>query len=288
MWKITLIVVLMLAAAHAEAQVLDRLSRGEIILRVTPGAITVEPNGACIVQDLGIAALVPEEGTLRWIPEFRPGTGNGFVFTPNEPDDRTALLSQLGSLECVLLAEPNAFLRSDTITENPSDFYFQTDYWPHRPFTDSPTGLRYARDPGPDVVWEDCELVAYLGSNVGTATDAHELPDQWHLRMTQTDLAWLVEQGDSAVKVAIIDSGVDWRHPDLAPNIWQNPGEDLNHDGTIFRAVPTDSFSSWVEDATDINGVDDDENWGTGQWAATDDIIAARSTRPSPTATRRP
>jgi subtilisin family serine protease len=46
--------------------------------------------------------------------------------------------------------------------------------------------------------------------------------------------AWDLSQGDSTVVLAIVDSGVDWHHPDLADNIWQNEDEqigDANGDG---------------------------------------------------------
>ena len=58
--------------------------------------------------------------------------------------------------------------------------------------------------------------------------------------------AWDIETGDANVTIAIIDTGVDWDHPDLAANIWVNPGEDLNGNGVV--------------DPSDFNGVDDDNN----------------------------
>ncbi|MBI5168383.1 MAG: S8 family serine peptidase [Candidatus Eisenbacteria bacterium] len=38
-------------------------------------------------------------------------------------------------------------------------------------------------------------------------------------------LAWDLCTGDPEMKIGVVDSGIDYTHPDLAANIWTNPGE---------------------------------------------------------------
>lgn len=47
----------------------------------------------------------------------------------------------------------------------------------------------------------------------------------WGLGLTDAQKAWRVSQGSRDVIVAIIDTGVDEKHPDLANNLWVNKGE---------------------------------------------------------------
>ncbi len=71
---------------------------------------------------------------------------------------------------------------------------------------------------------------------------------QWHLTRIQAYEAWDIFRGDSTAAgiVSIIDTGVYYRHPDLAGNIWINSLEDIDGDGQFTNA--------------DINGIDDDGN----------------------------
>ncbi len=73
---------------------------------------------------------------------------------------------------------------------------------------------------------------------------------QWYLNKIMAPETWGlwggVTPGDSTVLVGVVDTGIDYTHPDLADAMWVNLGEDANGDGKIT--------------AEDENGVDDDGN----------------------------
>lgn len=74
---------------------------------------------------------------------------------------------------------------------------------------------------------------------------------QFALDLIQIEKAWDLVKGDSTLAIAVCDAGVEWGHPDLAENIWQNSGEigldELNRDKRT-------------------NGVDDDGNGFVDDW----------------------
>jgi subtilisin family serine protease len=50
-------------------------------------------------------------------------------------------------------------------------------------------------------------------------------PNLWGMASIDAPLAWDTTQGTPAFVVAVIDTGIDYTHPDLAANIWTNPAE---------------------------------------------------------------
>jgi len=55
--------------------------------------------------------------------------------------------------------------------------------------------------------------------------DDPKYSSQWGLAEIGAPSAWEATTGSSAVVIAIIDTGVEYTHPDLAENLWNNGGE---------------------------------------------------------------
>ena len=76
---------------------------------------------------------------------------------------------------------------------------------------------------------------------------------QWALNSMGAPTAWNTTTGSRSVVVATIDSGIDLTHPDLAANVWTNPGETAGNGGD-------DDHNGYVDDIHGWNFVENNGN----------------------------
>ena len=95
-----------------------------------------------------------------------------------------------------------------------------------------------------------------------TLPNDDSLGNQWYHQFIKTFEAWNITKGNPAIKIGVIDTGLDYEHPDLQGQIWINTPEDLNQNGTFepwenteIRHGKTGDFDNIDQDA---NGFADD------------------------------
>ncbi|HPI19710.1 MAG TPA: S8 family serine peptidase [Candidatus Kapabacteria bacterium] len=87
--------------------------------------------------------------------------------------------------------------------------------------------------------------------------------EQWGIAAVNCKDAWKKASG-KGILVGVIDTGIDYYHPDLVNQLWINNKEDLNKNGT-FEPWHFTEIRKGI--SGDLNGIDDDEN------GFTDDVI---------------
>ena len=75
---------------------------------------------------------------------------------------------------------------------------------------------------------------------------------QWGLDTVNAYTAWDITRGNHSVVVAVLDTGIDWNHPDLAANMWTNA------DGYHGRNIIA---SNYLPMDDNINSYDDNGVW---------------------------
>lgn len=101
-------------------------------------------------------------------------------------------------------------------------------------------------------------LVISVGRNLlrykmsGPLPDDPYFSDKWGLAIADARDAWKIEKGDSSVVVGVIDTGIDYMHPDLADNMWINEAEKNGRPGV------DDDGNGYVDDIYGYDFADDD------------------------------
>lgn len=175
------------AARHARINSQVSLAKAPKKLGYAPGEVLVKFRGG-----LPLSAkrhIASDIGAQKVVGRFGvAGHKDTYLYDLNFGESVSDAVKQLKKNPDVLVAEPN-YRRKSAFT--PNDPYFSEQY-----------GL---------------ENFGQIIGGVDTGTAGADIAAQ---------TAWDFEQGYSnPIKVAVIDSGIDLNHPDLASKIWTNPGE---------------------------------------------------------------
>ncbi|MCH2143169.1 MAG: S8 family serine peptidase [Phycisphaerales bacterium] len=151
-------------------------------------------------------------------------------------------------------------VRSDVLTDIEGSV--QTEYWlvPGLTVIETPIGVREAlsrleHHAGP-VLYAEPIYVVHAFDTIPNDALYNTLYGMDQIRAPQ---AWDEHQGDQEFVIAVIDTGIDYNHPDLVDNIWTNPGEiagngqDDDGNGYVDDVHGYD-FYSYEPDPMDSNG----------------------------------
>ncbi|MEG4059237.1 MULTISPECIES: S8 family serine peptidase [unclassified Microcoleus] len=101
---------------------------------------------------------------------------------------------------------------------------------------------------------------AAVSSTLNRSNPFPDIPDlggnNWALDVINTPEVWNQNITGNGIVVAVVDSGVDYTHPDLDDNIWQNPGEIAANGIDDDRNGYIDDIRGWDFVASDDNPMD--------------------------------
>ena len=102
----------------------------------------------------------------------------------------------------------------------------------------------------PNVIYAEPDYAIYLDE---TEPDDEYYDNLWGMPQISAPSAWDNFTGSSTVVVGVVDTGIDYTHPDLKENIWKNPGE-IASDG-----IDNDE-NGYVDDVYGWDFVSEDNN----------------------------
>ncbi len=105
----------------------------------------------------------------------------------------------------------------------------------------------YRRQPG--VLYAEPDFLVHVAS---TPNDPY-FSDLWNMRKIQAPQAWDLTTGSPTVVVGVIDTGLDYTHPDLAANVYRNVA-DCNYNGV------DDDGDGYIDDCYGIDTANADSD----------------------------
>lgn len=213
------------------------------------------PQG--VVIDHAISP-VPNSKNVQHVRIIDSGTSLGYVRTEEIVDPATNRLLKRNEMraDTLLIKLQDGVDPRSVVASNPSIFKSFTQILPDQPLYEFqlashntaalPRGLQFAEELQGD-------LLVYAEPN-GIVTSSKipndpEFPLLWGLERIQAPLAWDIRSDTTSfpVIVAVVDTGVDYLHPDLKANMWVNPNETPSNG-------KDDDQNGYIDDIYGMNG----------------------------------
>ncbi len=207
-----------------------------VLLGLVPGPLSRASSSEEIVLS-GVAGggYVPGEILVKFKSETSDVAADGVHAAMGAVKKRNLDRRGGGGLQQVRL--PNGMMVEEGVARYRND--------PHVEYAE-PNYLRHAmvlpNDPDFGQLWGLNNTGQTVNGTTGTVDADIDAPE-----------AWDVTTGSSSVIVAVVDSGVDWNHLDLAANIWTNPGE-------IAANSTDDDGNGFIDDVHGWDFVDNDND----------------------------
>ena len=157
---------------------------------------------SAIGSDVKDPAYAPGELLVKYKAHIRAAAAEFYL---NLYDIKTIKVFKSGTHHVKLPEDMTVEEALEIYQDDPDVVYAEPNYYYHIDTTPN--------DPYFDRLWG----LHNRGQTEGTVDADIDAPE-----------AWAITTGSSNVIIAVIDTGVDYTHPDLSPNIWTNSGETPN------------------------------------------------------------
>jgi subtilisin family serine protease len=200
--------------------------------------------GIFVCMLLIAAVVLPATGTMNKRENEKSiifNDNTGIEFAPGEVIVKLKKDTTFSRSPLTALNEKHQVCALEKVFPNAEDTILDNIYLVHVPIGSDILSIVREYASCPDVAYAEHNGIAHL---CGIPNDTN-LSNQWYLHNTgqvfwnlthgtpDADIdapeAWDIETGSPDVVIAIIDSGIDYTHPDLAANIWNNPDEIPNN-----------------------------------------------------------
>lgn len=194
---------------------------GQLVGRTVDGSVLIDrPEGAPRVQDTQItvrsaqATTLPDEAFNELLLTYQDGKRptdlalkqSGFQLVTDYPVGKFLLV------EPIVAGLDDKHVRSLAAVANISAMSLNYQHT---------FGLPPNPPPRPEAIR------SFSSANATRVPNDPRLPELWGMRNTNASQAWARTVGEDVV-VAVIDTGVNYKHEDLRDNMWRNPREVVN------------------------------------------------------------